>query len=157
MGEYSCRLQSVAGAAPGWLVLPCMVMLLLLAGCSDGGVGPPSEGILAIEDVALFYQQYRSKNGGKVPPNEEAFLTFVEGEKTKLGETLDPEEFLTSPRDKQKFVIVYGKLLTVNDENVAAYEKEGYGGKKLIGVESGAFVRGREIDDAQLQKLIAGQ
>jgi hypothetical protein len=141
-----------------WIVLSIVAMSLVATGCGSGGeLGPPGEGLQAIEAVALWYQQYRSKNGGKVPPNEEAFVSFVEGEKKRLGETLDREKFLTSPRDKQKFVIVYGKSISTNGENVAAYEKEGSGGKKLIGVESGAFVRGREIDDAQLQKLIGGQ
>jgi hypothetical protein len=153
-----CRRSAFAGAARYWIVVPIVAAWLSATGCGESGaVGPPGEGLLAIESVATWYQQYRVKNGGKAPPDEEAFVSFVEGEKKIRGETLDRDKFLTSPRDKQKFVIVYGKVISANGENVAAYEKEGYGGKKLIGVESGAFVRGREIDDAQLQKLVAGK
>jgi hypothetical protein len=37
---------------------------------------------------------------------------------------------------------------------MAAYEKEGYGGSKLVAFESGAMVRSQELEDAELQKLL---
>lgn len=145
-----------AGAARWCVILPVVALSLVTNGCGDGGsVGPPGEGRLAIERVGTWYNQYRVNHGGKAPPNEEAFVAFVESKLKERGDTLNRDELLTSPRDNQKYVIAYGEPITVDaDRNVAVYEKEGYGGSKLVAFESGAMVRSQEMEDAELQKLL---
>jgi hypothetical protein len=70
------------------------------------------------------------------------------------GEPVDREQLLTAPRDNQRYVIHYGKPTSPNPErNVAVYEKEGYRGKKLVAFES---AWSQEVDEAQLQSLLAG-
>jgi hypothetical protein len=62
---------------------------------------------------------------------------------------------MTSPRDGQKYVVQYGEPTSMNPErNVAVYEKEGYGGEKLIAFESGWS---QLVDDAKLQLLLSGK
>jgi hypothetical protein len=135
---------------------PLAAVSLLLAavvGCSSQG-SPPPEGQLQIEKVAGWYQFYRSRHGGKTAPNEEALTSFIADELKQRGETV-PSDLFISPRDKQKYVVSYGKPISTNPErNVAAYEKEGYGGKKLVAFES---KWSKEVDDAELQSLLSGK
>ena len=140
-------------SAARWLVSFYIVATLFSAGCNLGGGPPPPGGQLAIENVAKWYQLYRTRNRGKPPKDEEAFIKFVENEVKGRGDAFDADEFLTSPRDGQKFVIQYGKGNSKNIErNVAVYEKEGYGGKKLVAFEA---AWAKEVDDAELQSLLA--
>jgi hypothetical protein len=135
----------------------CTLVLLLGAlltapGCSSKGP-PPPEGQLAIEDVAKWYQVYREFNGRKAPPNEQAFIAFIEGEWRKRGTQADIQALLTSPRDGQKYVVMYGKPAPKNPErSVAVHEKEGYGGKKLVAFELGYS---QEADETELQQFLA--
>jgi hypothetical protein len=131
-----------------------MAVLFGASGCELGGGAPPPEGILAIERVAKWYQLYRTKHRGKAPKDEDAFIAFIEKDLAARGsEMLDREEFLTSPRDGQKYIIQYGKANSKNIErNVAVYEQEGYRDKKLLAFEA---AWSREVDDAELQSLLA--
>ena len=149
----ACRRTSVASAARWWVVLHFVAMFLAAPGC--GGGAPPPDGQLAIENVAKWYQLYRADNRGKPPANEDAFIAFIQNKLKGRGDTVDRGQLLTSPRDGQEFVIHYGKPTSNNAErNVAVYEKEGYRGKKLVAFESAWC---REVDDAELQSLLAGQ
>ena len=151
----TCRRRSVASTKRWWVVLPLVALLLSAPGCDLGGGAPPPDGQLAIENVAKWYQLYRADNRGKPPANEEAFIKFIENKLKSRRQTIDRDQLLTSPRDGQEFVIHYGKPTSNNAErNVAVYEKEGYRGKKLVAFESAWC---REVDDAELESLLAGQ
>ena len=136
---------------------PLLGLLMLAAlsvapGCSSKGP-PPPDGQLAIEDVAKWYQTYREFNGRKAPANEQAFVAFIEGKLKERGAVPDIQALLTSPRDGQKYVVLYGKPAPKNPERaVAVHEKEGYDGKKLVAFELGYS---QEVDDAELQKFLA--
>ncbi len=149
------RHPSVISAVRWWLVLPVVAMLLAAPGCDFGAGAPPPDGQLAIEKIAQWYQLYRANNRRKPPPNEDAFIAFVQSTLEARGETFDPDLLLTSPRDGQEYVVNYGKP-TSNDpnRNVAVYEQEGYRGKKLVAFEA---AWAKEVDDAELQSLLAGQ
>ena len=153
VGLNACRRPSVAGAGCWWLALQFVAMLLFAApGC--GSVSPPPEGRTTIENVAKWYQRYRTVNG-KPPPNEEAFLGFIQSELESRGDTVDLDQMMTSPRDGQKYVIYFGKPTSRNlERSVAVYEEEGYNGKKLIAFELG---HSQEVDEAELQSLLAGE
>jgi hypothetical protein len=134
------------------LGLLIFAVLSAAPGCSSKGP-PPPEGQLAIEDVAKWYQTYREFNGRKSPASEQVFVAFIEGELKKRGTQADVQQLLTSPRDKQKYVVIYGKPPPKNPErSVAVHEKEGYDGKKLVAFELGYS---QEVDDAELQKFLA--
>ena len=129
-----------------------MGLVLAAPGCSSKGP-PPPEGQIAIEDVAKWYMQYREFNGKKAPANEQAFVAYIEGELKKRGTQADVQAMLTSPRDNQKYVVMYGKPAPKNPErSVAVHEKEGYDGKKLVAFELGYS---QEADETELQQFLA--
>jgi hypothetical protein len=97
------------------------------------------------------YQAYRSKNG-KAPPNEQAFIAFIQAEKKQRGETFDIEQVLTSPRDGKRYIVNYKPNSNFLDRNVAVYEQEGYDGKKWMAFEN---KWSEEVDDAKLQEYLA--
>jgi hypothetical protein len=144
---------STVSAVRWWVVLQFMAMLITASGCDLGGGAPPPEGQMAIERVAKWYQLYRADHRGKAPPDEGAFIAFIKTKLQSRGDTVDPDQLLTSPRDGQRYVVQYGEPNSTNIErNVAVYEKEGYGGKKLVAFEA---VWTKEVDDAELQSLLA--
>jgi hypothetical protein len=146
---------SVVSAVRWWVVLQFVALLITAPGCDFGGGAPPPDGQLAIERVAKWYQYYRAENRGKPPPDEDAFIAFIEAKLQARGDTVDPDQLLTSPRDGQRYVVQYGTQNSTNMErNVAVYEKEGYRGKKLVAFES---VWNKEVDDAELQSILAGK
>jgi len=121
-------------------------------GCGRAGP-PPSEGRLAIENVAKWRQLYLANHGRKPPADEAEFLAFIEKKMQERGETFDRDTFLVSPRDGQKYVIQYGKeSANLGENSVAVHEKEGYRGKVLVAFES---ARSSEVDAAELPSLLA--
>lgn len=132
------------------LVPPVFLALPLLFGC--GKAAPPPVDRTAIEDVASWYQLYVASHGRKLPPDEAAFVGFVEAKMKERGQPFDAAAFLVSPRDGQKYVIQYGKqLATLGSDSVVVHEKEGYGGKVFVGFQMG---RSAEIDAAELPALL---
>jgi len=147
------RKYMLDGNAGRWRVaLLFMAVLITAPGCDLGGGAPPPEGQVAIERAAKWYQKYRADHRGKAPPDEKTFVAFIQAKLKSRGETVTPDELLTSPRDGQRYVIQYGEPNSSNIErNVAVYEKEGYGGKKLVAFEA---AWAKEVDDAELQSLL---
>ena len=132
------------------------VAVVATTGCAGGSNSPPSnEALLAIENVGKWFQLYRADNTGKPPSDEEAFLTFVNRKLSERGqETVDREKLLTSPRDGEPYVVLYGKINSGNQEsNLVAYEKTGAYGTKLIVTELG---RSRVVEDSDLQTILSG-
>jgi hypothetical protein len=127
-----------------------LALLVAIAGCGGAG-SPPPEGQLHIEQAAGWYQFYRSRHQGKYAPNEEALTSFVKQQLQERGQPM-PDNLFTSPRDGQKYVINFKPNSTNPERNVAVYEKEGYGGKKLVGFES---KWSKEADDTELQTLLS--
>jgi hypothetical protein len=130
------------------------VLVAALVGCNEQLAEVPA-GEDNIQQVARWYQDYRSANGRKHPPNEQAFAAFIKSRSTQQGTPIDPQQLLTSPRDGQKYVVTYSKP-TSSDfmKAVVAYEKEGVDGKKLVVFETKAS---KEMDDAELKALLAGK
>jgi hypothetical protein len=106
---------------------------------------------LHIETVASWFQAYRSKYG-KPPPNEQAFLAYIQEEQKARGLTVDVQDLLTSPRDGQKYVINYKPNSATLDRNVVVYESQGYDGKKWMAFEN---KWSEEVDEAKLQEYLA--
>jgi hypothetical protein len=131
------------------LALLLLGVIMAAPGCSGGGAPPPMDQ-LHIETVASWYEAYRSKNG-KPPPNEAAFLAFIEREQKERGVTFDMNELLTSPRDGQKYVINYKSNSTRPERNVAVYESQGHDGTKWLAFESRWS---EEVDEAKLQEYL---
>jgi hypothetical protein len=91
-------------------LFPLVLMAVSLQlGC--GKTAPPVVDKTAIENVASWHQNYVASHGRKLPPDEAAFVGFVEAKMKEGGEPFDAAAFLVSPRDGQKYVVKYGKEL----------------------------------------------
>jgi hypothetical protein len=140
--------RAVAG---GWL-LPALVALSVTSGCGPSAP-PPPEGRLAIENVAKWRQLYQANHNRNPPPDEAAFLNFVEKKLKERGEPFDRNAFLVSPRDGQKYVVRYGKeSANLSQSAVSVHEKEGHDGKLLVAFESG---RSLEVEASELPSLLS--
>ena len=130
------------------------VLAPALWGCGEQLKEIPA-GEANIQEVARWYQDFRSANRRQYPPNEQAFATFIKNRSAQQGTPIDPQQLLTSPRDGQKYVVQYGTPKTLDfNKTVVAHEKEGVDGKKLVVFETKAS---REVDDAELKSLLAGK
>ena len=133
-------------------LFPLVLMAVaLLLGC--GKTAPPAVDRTAIEDVAGWHQGYVASHGGKLPPDEAAFVAYVEAQIKERGQPFDAATFLVSPRDGQKYVVKYGKqLANIGSDSVVVHEKEGYDGKVFVGYQMGGS---SEVDAAELPALTA--
>ena len=123
-------------------------------GCGTTGP-PPTDGRLAIENIAKWRQLYLANHGRTPPADEAAFVNFIEKKMNERGERFDRDTFLVSPRDGQKYVIQYGsESVNLGENSVTVFEKEGYGGKVLVAFES---ARSSEVDAAELPSLLAAE
>jgi hypothetical protein len=162
MAEGVLNVRSHFGMARTVRVSYCVVILFLLAsmalpGCSSKGP-PPPDAQIQVEMLAGWYEDYKVKHGNKPPPSEDALVKYIETvqKERQITQTAeDTNKLLTSPRDGQKYVVLYGKTVNPNRErNVVLYEAEGYDGKKWVGFES---KWSQEVDEAELQKLLTGK
>ncbi len=133
-------------------VVPSLFLAFsLMSGC--GKTAPPLVDKAAIENVAGWHQGYVASHGRKLPPDEAAFVAYVEAQMKERGQPFDAATFLVSPRDGQKYVVKYGKeLANLGSGSVVVHEKEGYGGKVLVGDQMGFS---KEVDAAELPALTA--
>ena len=135
------------------LVLLLFMALPLLFGC--GKTAAPPDGRAAIVDVAGWHQGYVASHGRKLPPDEAAFVAYVEAQMKERGQPFDAATFLISPSDGQKYVVKYGKeLANTNSDSVVVHEKEGYDGKVWVGYQLGSC---REVDAAEVPALMAAK
>jgi hypothetical protein len=117
--------------------LALLIGAALSAGCGSGEEG----GVVEKRDesqmrvVGILYGRYVQANGA-APTNEQKFAAFLQQEPTnwnKLAPT--PEQLLTSPRDGQPLVVVYGRRLKDAPEfgfPVIAHEKTGVDGQQMV-------------------------
>ena len=138
--------KSVAILIVGWLAV--------FTGCELGKKAPPPKAQIEIENLARWYQKFCADNRVPHPPNEDAFVKYIEKQLQQRGETMDRDMLMVSPRDKKPWVVVYGKPAKgAARSSVIIYEAEGYDGKKLVAFDLG---RSAEVDDAELQNLLTG-
>ena len=133
------------------------VIFLVQVGCEPQPVGASNEERAAIENVAKWYQIYKSRNRNRPPKDEAAFLAFIEEELAGRDDNGAIEEILVSPRDGEKYIVLYGKDAGKSrnmDENVAVYEQKGAWGTKLVAFEA---AWAKEVSDSELESLLAGE
>jgi len=135
----------------GRLVPFLFLALPPLFGCGKTA-GPPA-GNAAISDVASWHKSYVASHGRKLPPDEAAFVAYVEAQMKERGQPFDAAKFLVSPRDGQKYFVRYGKeFANLGSDNIVVHEIEGYDGKVLVGYQIG---RTAEVSAAELPTLLS--
>ena len=139
-----------AGVISRWSVV-CLTCAFVV------GCGPPAPpaGEVEINKLATWFQYYRTEHRGKAPKSEEELVAFIKKEYEVAPEkTPDMEQLLTSPRDGQRYVVMYGakqKSRVDLEKNLACYEAEGVNGKRLVAYES-AWTE--ELDQAALDAIL---
>jgi hypothetical protein len=133
-----------------------IVGLLAIVGC--GGTSSSSSSVSekdygTLRSASAMFSQYMGQHGGQTPPDEQAFRTFLETKKDvldKTGKTAD--QLLTSPRNNEPLVFVYGKKPVMGSAGMMyfAYEKTPVDGKRLVIASRGMY---EEMDEAQFRKF----
>jgi hypothetical protein len=133
-----------------------VVIVLATIGC-NGGSGSSSkishDDYGTLRTASSMFSSYIGENGGKTPPDEQAFRTYLESKQDKLaelGKTVD--ELLTSPRNGEPIVFVYGKKPVPGPAGMTyfGYEKTPVDGKRLVLAGRGMY---EEMDEAQFRKF----
>jgi hypothetical protein len=118
-----------------WVVLVCLIV-----GCGGGEAPPEPDAKVRLTKLLRLYQAYVQKNK-KAPPNEEALrefgqkLTAQERDERMIGDDL--ENIFTSPRDNQKYVVVYNLKVDPSENRAVAWEANGQGGKRFVALSVG--------------------
>jgi hypothetical protein len=140
----TCRLALLAG------------LLSTLIGCtSEETIQAKAEQESRLKAVSVLYGQYIGRHRGRPPSDEAAFRAFLEKEGTSLMDTFgiaSVDELLTSERDQQPYVIIYGRekpLAGPEGMEVIAHEQQGVEGRVFVANNLGAVA---EIDAAELMK-----
>jgi hypothetical protein len=95
---------------------------------------------------------YQAEHGGRTPPDEQAFRSFIES-KTDVLERINKtaDDLLTSPRNGMPLVLVYGKRPPKSKGmTYVGYEESSVDGKRLVIGPRGMY---EEMDEAQFKKI----
>ena len=136
-------------------ILCCAVFL----GCGSAKVEPrPVE--MSLQKLVVIYGQYLRDHRGSAPADEAAFRKSIEelpeSDRTARGLN-DIDALLTSPRDKQLYVVRYGDKIGAPGPNGApwiAHEKTGQGGQRYVGFATGQM---EEVSEQRLQEVLSKQ
>lgn len=137
----------------------CLLALYCLAAVGCGAGGTSSTGVSkgdyeSLRTTSAIYGMYMTEHGGKTPPDEQAFRTFVSGKQDildKVGKTA--EAVLSSPRSGEPFVFVVGKRPPVNRQTgmaYVAYEKTPVEGSRLVVAMRGIY---ELMDEAKFKQI----
>jgi hypothetical protein len=111
---------------------------LWLVGCggSPATTPPPDDDVTQLRMVGALYGKYLSDHTGAPPANMAQFVAFLERDPAgwnKVAST--PQQFLTSPRDDQPLVLVFGAAVKDPPEGGfpwIAHEATGVDGRVMI-------------------------
>jgi hypothetical protein len=103
-----------------------------------------------------MYEIYLNEHGGKAPPDEQSYRSFVESKQDVL-ERMErtSDQLLSSPRTGEPLAFVYGKKppKAPNGGSYVAYEKAPVNGKRVV---IGGRAGYEEMDEAQFKKVFPG-
>jgi hypothetical protein len=99
-----------------------------------------------IGQLSIYYGQFRQANQGRVPKDEAEFKGFLQ--KLPGFDEAKVTEMLTSPRDKQPYVVRY--KAPPPPQGVVMHEATGLNGIRFAVNINGAVL---ELDEAQFQSL----
>jgi hypothetical protein len=108
-------------------------VLLALAVAVGCGGAKPSQEIVPLRQLATYYGRYASQHEGMGPPNERELKEFIKSNSKLDDQQVD--KLFASPRDKQPFVVFYGREMGVPNAKggpAIAHEKEGVDGTRLV-------------------------
>jgi hypothetical protein len=127
---------------PGRASACCLLLALLVgpSGCRRQVAPPEPEAKVRLQRLFQLYKVYVEKNK-KGPPGEQALrkfgekLTAKERDEYLIGDDLDG--IFTSPRDNQKYVVVYNLRLDPGQSRAVAWEAKGKDGMRFVALSLG--------------------
>lgn len=138
-----------------WIQLGVLAVLLMSVGCGESASssGMTADDYATLRSASVMFSQYMGANNGKTPPDEQAFRAFLETKKDVLDKTgTSIDQLLTSPRNGEPLVFVYGKTPVSGPVGMTyfAYEKTPVEGKRLVLASRGMF---EQMDETQFRKF----
>jgi hypothetical protein len=140
----------------GPVSLSLLLVSVLTIGCSSSPTTELATDYSQLRVLGQLYGSSMSQHGGSAPRNEEQFTRFLESARAEwegLGFSA-VDELLTSPRDNQRLIFVYGNDVKEPPEGGMpwiAYEAEGQNDKRLIVSARGQV---QEVTVEELHQLI---
>lgn len=137
-----------------WLPM-VLATLSLTAGC--GNPDKVAQESSNLKPLVVMYGQFIGQHRGKPPADEaefKAFLKKVDPERLKSFQVTDVDSMFISTRDKQPYVVRYGKVEGPAGPAglpVVAYEQTGVGGKRYVASSVGAI---QEVDEETFRKMV---
>jgi hypothetical protein len=136
--------------AAGWV---CgMLTCVLIAGCDNGASSRDATDDSHLKIIADSYSLFL-KNNRRLPKDDTEFREFVTQRAAEdpraEGQTID--QLLTSPRDRQPYVLLTEQNAPSGGSIQAAYEQEGVNGRRLIADTAGNI---QEVDEATFRTLV---
>lgn len=104
-----------------------------------------------LKPLMVQYGKYLGQHRGQPPANDAEFKAFV---KSPAQGVNDPDALFVSSRDKQPYVILYGRVNGPPGpagQPVIAYEQEGIGGRRYVASTLGAI---EEVDEKRFRELV---
>lgn len=123
-----------------------------VSGCG-GPTKPPETQSGRMQAVVSLYGMARTVQG-RAPADQERFKSFIveKGAKTlERVKVTSADELLTSERDGQPFVVIYGKPPAGINPDVLVFEQTGVDGKRQVGFGMGHV---QEVDEAKFKELV---
>jgi hypothetical protein len=109
--------------------------LLSTSGCGSAELPKNDEAVTQLKVLGMLYGRYMEANRMAAPPSEEKFVAFLESEPANWDKlAASPQELMTSPRDGQPLVVLYGPAVKEPSGGGfawIAHEKTGVDGKQL--------------------------
>lgn len=136
-----------------WRSAVCIAVLAGGVGGCGGPAKPPETQSGRMQAVVSLYGMARTVQG-RAPADEERFKSFIAEKGAKTLERVkvtSADELLTSERDGQPFMVIYGKPPTGVNPDVIAFEQTGVDGKRQVGFGMGHV---QEVDEAKFKELV---
>lgn len=137
-------------------ILALLVCMVLVAGCGSGQRTVAEIKDSNIKKVHALYSFYMANNGYTGPASEEVFKEWLNGTDGQFAikrMKMDPdktEEYFSSERDKEPFVIRYG-LKGVADHAIV-FESIGFEGKRMVALGTPV-----ELDEEEYEEYLKGE
>jgi hypothetical protein len=147
----------VRSRAVVWLLVPA---LIAVPSCGSDELASPTAAKLRA--LSGFYLDYAVGKNGQGPANEQDLKKHI---RSMPDQMLSPsgvdrsavDSLFVSDRDGEPFVVIYGqKIAGVSGKSgsVVAHEKNGKGGKRLVGLSN---TKVEHVDEGRFQQLLSAK
>ena len=117
------------------------LVVSMALGCHNGSSASANPNDTNIKFLSALFARHQIAFSGRAPADREQFVEYMRKRESKLLEKVgvsDPNELFISKRDGKPYVMFFGKeARNPRLMGITGYEKEGVGGKRFVGFQSG--------------------